>query len=1326
MNALRQEILPPSGVEHAVSLNLTPSTRRALANPSSSAPVLGVVSNLVVARQNLLRVFEVRVEVAPLPTQAQVLADEQGKARRGTEAVEGEIEMDAGGEGFSAGQLARHGPRTVTKLYLVRQHHLHGTVTGLARVQTTATLEDRLDRLLVSFKDAKIALLEWSEPVHDLNTVSIHSYERAPQLMSFDLTRALHELRVDPDSRCAVLTLPQDALAVLPFYESVSKSNTRDVPYAPSFVLSLPEVDNDMRNIIDIAFLNGFNNPTLAVLFQTQQTWTGRLTEFKDTVKLRIITLDLVTRTYPIITSVDNLPYDCFKLVPCPAALGGVVVLAGNALLHVDQSGKSVGVAMNGWTPRATDFPMAPPERDDKLEGSHAVFVSERTFLLVSRDGAIVPVEIQVGGRLITKLEVGERLAQTTIPSSLCTVNPELVLVTHDEEDIVPGKSAGSNGTNGASHGATYDDPMDSDDEDLYGGADMMVTSTSGTVVGGHATTVEKRRVLRLALADSLYGHGSISDMVFVLARNGERPVPDLLASVGTGHLGGFALFQRDMPSRVKRKLHKLSGNGGVWSFPVRRAMKVAGMNIERPSGPGTDWDTVVVSSDTFPSPGLSRVAIRDSRDDAEILARSASVTVGAGPFFQRTAILQVVTNAIRVLEADGSERQVIKDVDGATPRAPIISCSISDPFVAIVREDGTLGLFVGKTGKGKLRRKDMSSLGDKSSRYLAASFYQDNSGIFQMGSPSESRKGKEKAQESTTIEATIDEGRGTQWLVLCRPEGVLEIWTLPELTIVFSCSNMSSIPPVLADSLEPATPSPEQDPPRTPENLDIEEIIIAPIGESSPRPHLLVLLRSGYIAVYDTIPVEAPFGTNGRETALLVAFVRVFSRAVDVAPADKAENKRGPPAVRHLVPFTTSFSGVFLTGNRPAWIYFACSLSSCQWCSLQCVGHPHSGHSCRTATRLSSSRQTGHGAMSLIARDLCWRTDPDTWATLDGFEFPFNEFINTVRTVSLETVSTEAGSKDYIAVGTTVFRGEDLAVKGATYIFEVTEVVSDGQTRRFKLRLQCRDEAKGPVSALCGINGYLVSSMGQKVFVRAFDLNERLVGVAFMDVGVYVTSLRTLKNLLLIGDAVKSVWFVAFQEDPFKLLLVGKDFMRASLTSAEFFFGFGEMAIVTTDEQSVLRVFKYDPLHAESHDGQRLLCQTEFFAQAETQAVVTIMRRPRDDDLVTPQSKLLYGGCDGSLTALVPVEEAVFKRLHLLQGQMTRNVQHVAGLNPKAFRSVRNEFVARPLTKGVVDGNLLARLEDLSIPRQVEFTKQIGTSREVILADWIALNTAW
>lgn len=48
---------------------------------------------------------------------------------------------------------------------------------------------------------------------------------------------------------------------------------------------------------------------------------------------------------------------------------------------------------------------------------------------------------------------------------------------------------------------------------------------------------------------------------------------------------------------------------------------------------------------------------------------------------------------------------------------------------------------------------------------------------------------------------------------------------------------------------------------------------------------------------------------------------------------------------------------------------------------------------------------------------------------------------------------------------------------------------------------------------------------------------------------------------------------------------------------------------------------------------------------------------------------ELFSGSPDGSLSCLTPVDEYAFKRLQLLQGQLTRNIQHVAGLNPKAFR---------------------------------------------------------
>ena len=42
------------------------------------------------------------------------------------------------------------------------------------------------------------------------------------------------------------------------------------------------------------------------------------------------------------------------------------------------------------------------------------------------------------------------------------------------------------------------------------------------------------------------------------------------------------------------------------------------------------------------------------------------------------------------------------------------------------------------------------------------------------------------------------------------------------------------------------------------------------------------------------------------------------------------------------------------------------------------------------------------------------------------------NEFVNAAESISLETLSAEKGQKEYVVVGTTIFRGEDLAVKGA------------------------------------------------------------------------------------------------------------------------------------------------------------------------------------------------------------------------------------------------------------------------------------------------------
>ncbi|KDQ18770.1 hypothetical protein BOTBODRAFT_28276 [Botryobasidium botryosum FD-172 SS1] len=1427
MYAFRQEIVPPSGIEHVARLKLTPST----AKPQRSSDESRVLCNLVVARSNRLRIFEIVEEPAPLPSSSDVQARQRETTGeiKGTEAVEGEVQMDTQGDGFvnlgqvkSTSNLGSTTTPKTTRLYFVREHHLHGIVTGIERAQTLTTGEDGLDRVLISFKDAKVALMEWSDAQHDLVTVSIHTYERAPQVLSSNNPDYCSRLRMDPTFRCAALSLPNDALAILPFHQTQTLIDaieqepgvTRDLPYSPSFVLPFEEVDPKIRNVVDFVFLPGFNNPTIAVLFQSQQTWTARLNEFKDTVSLFIITLDLTTHTYPIITHVENLPYDSFALYPCPNTIGGVVVLSANGLFHVDQTAKTTGTPVNGWLGRVSDIQLAPqPFALDgaqlTLEGSHLVFVDDRTMLLFLPDGAVCPVDLMVDGRTVSSMAFGEPLARTTSASALCLV---------DEGYVFVGSTTGPSTLLKVSRHAVESkdlpslpkeslEGMDMDlDEDLYG--NTMFMDEPSAISGGNMLG-ETKSLLKLTISDSLHGHGSIADMTYVVNQEGDRPAPELVACTGSSLFGGFTRFQRSLPTHTKRKLPSIGGSRGLWSIPIRRVIKVDGMRLERPSSSQAQVDTIIVSTDTTPSPGLSRIACRAKSGDVQILARIPGLTIAAAAFFQQTCIAQVTTNSIRITDGDGSERQVLNVSEGNRTRAKITAASISDPYVLIHREDGNVSIFTGDAVKGRLSTRELVVLEQCS----LASIFTDGSEVLRARSghasavqsrisafPHVKSRGKSGSSDSVgRLETAIGQDRGTLWLMLYGQGGRFEIWSLPSLDVVFSSSELKLMPSILVDSVA-STAAEDVD-----SDLDIECASLISIGQSRARPYLLVSTRSGLKAAYEVAPISIELEAQLASPGLAIQFVKVLSHIDSTRQSeDHSDLKRQTPQ-RSFVPFTTSvhdtsFSGAFFTGRHPLWVistdksgiciypsstsvvnaFSACSMfgsssdflvhsedgpNLVSWIPDIYLGAPlvyKSVQAGRRYTSITYHHETQHivAAASLKSSFIlfdeegrtAWTPDapdvtnplgecsclelisPDTWTTIDGYEFAFNEFVNTVESVNLETQSTESGRKSFIAVATTIHRGEDLAVKGAVYVFEIVEVVPepDSQKRRFKLRLNCRDDAKGPVTALCEMNGYLVSSMGQKVFVRAFDLDERLVGVAFLDVGVYVTTLRSLKNLLLIGDAVKSTWFVCFQEDPFKLVVMAKDYQPTCVSSTDFFIGQdGQFAIMASDEEGVLRLYDYDPTDQESSSSQKLICRAEFHTHSEHRAVLTIARREEVQHesgvkILQTSSSLICGTTDGAITIIIPLWEDTFKRLSLLQGQLVRNIQHVGGLNPKAFRSVRNDTVSRPLTKGILDGMLLESFLELRFDRQLEMTRQIGTERLLVMKDLGNMQATW
>jgi len=150
-------------------------------------------------------------------------------------------------------------------------------------------------------------------------------------------------------------------------------------------------------------------------------------------------------------------------------------------------------------------------------------------------------------------------------------------------------------------------------------------------------------------------------------------------------------------------------------------------------------------------------------------------------------------------------------------------------------------------------------------------------------------------------------------------------------------------------------------------------------------------------------------------------------------------------------------------------------------------------------------------------------------WASIDQYEFRDYEHILCLRTLSLTTSQTATGRKKFICLGTGFQKGEEMQSRGRLFLFDVIEVVpEEGQSEpNLKLKFLAEKEYKAPITSIAESNGYIVACVGQKIIVHAFDKSETLAGVAFIDQQVYATSVSAIKNVILLGDALRSVWFL-------------------------------------------------------------------------------------------------------------------------------------------------------------------------------------------------------
>lgn len=615
------ELTPPTAVSHSLSL------------PFISAQS----NNLIVAKTSLLQVFStttINTQVDDASEEARLgrqsgLTDRRGNDEDGLEA-----------SFLGADSTLRAPTRSSrTKLVLVAEYTVSGTITSLARVSLPATKSGG-EALLVGLKDAKISLVEWDPDRPGITTISIHYFEQDAYKGSpwtVNTSDCVNYLTADPGNRCAALKFGARNLAILPFNQgdddvnmddwdealdgarpeaqtaaklTNGDSSKVDTPYGPSYILRLPQLDPvSMCYPIHLAFLHEYREPTFGILSSSRLPSASLLHERKDQIFYMVFTLDVQERASTRILTIENLPFDLSRVLPVPAPVGGALLVGGNELIHIDQAGKANGVAVNPFTKFSTNFSLRnQADLDMRLEACQIEQISKHNgdMLIILQTGQLAILSFEMDGRSVSAISIrrvakesGGSLLQSSA-ACVTRVSANALFVGSDGADAVVLGWSRKSSQNSRRKSRVGDidgvdesllDDEDEDDEDLddelYGGGSMLTKTISNPI----ESSSSKSGDYVFQIHDSLINIAPIIDSVLGSSTSyleGEeqekcedvRSDLQLVLATGKDSGGSLSIIHKNIQPKVMGKFEFAEARG-LWTTSVKRP-QVKGLPVPK------------------------------------------------------------------------------------------------------------------------------------------------------------------------------------------------------------------------------------------------------------------------------------------------------------------------------------------------------------------------------------------------------------------------------------------------------------------------------------------------------------------------------------------------------------------------------------------------------------------------------------------------------------------------------------------------------------------------------------------------------------------------
>ncbi|SCV03426.1 LAME_0H10330g1_1 [Lachancea meyersii CBS 8951] len=1244
------------------------------------------------------------------------------------------------------------------RLVLCNEFKLSGRITGIALIPQ---LQSVLQCLLVSTGKAKMSVVRFDpqRPMR-LESLELHYYEDEFSKKSMlDLAQE-SKMRVDPENRCVFLC-NNDVLAILPLKVNVEEEDEAYDVYQPStkkqkieigtpvrslsepsIIMRISELNQQIKNVVDIQFLNSFNRPTVAVLYQPRLAWCGNEKSVSKT-SMRLMAITLNNKKNTAIYQVERLPHDIHSILP----LNNSCVLVGvNQIISVDNTGALQStIQINSFASTLTSGKQVDKKSLEVMLNTPVIWTSAMVskdaeiLLLMDHNAEIYSIILQSEGRLLldftlVRLPVSDHIFKSQhLPTCITPLKGGLSLKACQ---LFIGFSSGDALTVKLVNLRSAFESKQTHEIELQPDEDEDYASLYGDDEGPARASVDGKlpsdtlQPFEMEVIDRLINVGPITSMAVGKASSVEGTVQGLpnpnknelaiVTTSGTGNTSSLNIMEHSVRPVVKQAL-KFTSVTKIWNLKVRKRDKYL-----------VTTDSSAEKSELYEI-GEKITSIKPKHFKRNVTTVEI-VMIGGGK-----RIVHVTTKAVFLFNLGFKKLMTI------TFDFEVVHVSILDPFILLTNSKGEIKIYeLDSKHRNKLTKV---KLPEALEEMIITSGVILKSNI---------------CNEFFTNLVGLEKEKEQLLFTFVAADNQIIFFPKDHHDRIYQLNGVDNLNDMLYFSTyqlpEEVVPDPS-----------IKQVMINRLGKDNKEEYLTILTFGGEVYVYKRIGNRFYKSMHCNDLQITGAPGNAYAKGVSSIER-----------IAHYVKYFNGYSVILITGSVPYMIIkednstpkifkFAniplVSLTSWGSESVLCVDDIKNARIVTLDTTFSYSNRLPvkkvnvedalktYGSFNNVAyhertgmyivsynKEIPYEAvsedgqkmvgyddeavraqgfqsgvlllNPSTWRVIDEINFEKNSLINDMKTMLIQTNSRTRRKREYLVVGNTFLRDEDYGTMGSFYLYDISEVVPEPgkPDTNFKLKEIFHEEFRGAVSSVCEVSGRFLISQGQKVLVRDVQEDNSVVPVAFFDVPIFVTDIKSYGNLLLIGDAAQEFQFVGFDAEPYRMIPLGKSVSRLATMSLEFLVNNGDVNFLVSDRDNILHVLKYAPDEPNSLSGQKLVHCTSFNLHSTNTCMKLLLKNNEFAQASSlPEYQVLGAQVDGSIFKVMPLTESSYRRLYVVQQHLVEKEVQMCGLNPKMERLHNSFYSLGHALRPMLDFTVIKDYCSLPINRRKQVAAKAG-----------------